>query len=241
MNLARLLIASAAVVLPASHLAAMDGPEAVAASDAFAPPSTPLILTRTLYRDLPGGGKIVVTRQYAVQFSTDADGYRLDGQLLDTMVQVPERLSALAEVERKRPDSGLFPAYLDRHGLIRSDAGPPRSSAHSDALQLAGRVLSKSALPPRGKEELGQAAGMIVTTSENSPWPAFLFNPGPGERTTTSRTALPDGSTGSIEVRVKADALMPGGLPLRISRLITTRLAGTERTTREVWTLAPKP
>jgi len=125
MNLARLLIASAAVVLPASHVAAMDGPEAVAASDAFAPPSTPLILTRTLYRDLPGGGKIVVTRQYAVQFSTDGDGYRLDGQLLDTMVQVPERLSALAEVERKRPDSGLFPAYLDRNGLIRSDAGSP--------------------------------------------------------------------------------------------------------------------
>ena len=125
MNLARLLIASAAVVLPASHLAAMDGPEAVAPPDAFAPPSTPLILTRTLYRDLPGGGKIVVTRQYAVHFSADGDGYRLDGQLLDTAVQVPERLSALAEVERRRPDSGLFPAYLDRQGLIRSDASPP--------------------------------------------------------------------------------------------------------------------
>jgi len=241
MNLARLLIASAAASLPLAHGALAASLEAPAGTNVFAPPFTPLILTRTLYRDLPGGGQVIVTRRYEVQFTPDGEGFRLDGQLLDTAVKGPASLAALAEVERKRTDSGLFPAYLDRRGVIRSASGNGPSPARGDALQQAGRLLTKSELSPRGRSEITEAASLIVTTSENSSWPAFLFNPGWDERTSTRQTAMPDGSTGTIEVRVKADELMPSGLPQRITRYITTRLAGTERTTREVWTLAPKP
>jgi hypothetical protein len=47
-----------------------------------------------------------------------------------------------------------------------------------------------------------------------------------------------DATTGDREVRVHAEGLMPGGLARRFGRTVNTRLGGTERTTREVWTIA---
>lgn len=206
----------------------------------FTPPSAPLVLTRTLYRDLADGKQVVVTRRYAIRFSPDGDGFRVDGTLIDATVDAPPFLARLAEIERTRPDSGVFPAFLDNRGMIRSGTstkldGPTRQQA----LASAREVIAAAPAPVEARRETGALLGQVANGGSGAGWPVFLFNPGPAERVERRNLALPDGGQGEVEVRIRAQGLQPGGLPQRLERVVVTRLAGTERISREVWTIAP--
>ena len=76
------------------------------------------------------------------------------------------------------------------------------------------------------------------TWARRSDWPPFLFNPGLTERTASRTVDLPDGARGTAETRICVEGLLTGGIPRRVERRVTTRLEGTERTTREVWTFS---
>lgn len=235
------LLAGAAALLPilgASALADV-APQIQAR---FAPPSTPLVLTRTLYRDLADGKQVVVTRRYAIRFTAQGDGYRVDGTLIDATVDAPPFLSRLADLERQRPDSGVFPAMLDGRGMIRSGgAGKLDPRTRQQALDRAQTMIAGAPAPAGARRETSALLGQVAGSSGGSSWPVFLFNPGPAERVERRQMALPDGGQGEVEVRIRADGLQPGGLPQRLERVVVTRLAGTERTSREVWTIAPAP
>ena len=98
----------------------------------FAPPSTPMLYTRRLERSLVGGASLTVTRRFAVRFVLEADGFRVDGEQVDVTVEAPPQLATLAELERERVETGLFPLRLDPAGTIVGQS-PTGVSAQLDA------------------------------------------------------------------------------------------------------------
>lgn len=206
---------------------------------AFAPPETPIILTRSLYLPFPDGKQIAVTRRYEIRFSRSGAGFRLDGRLLDTHVEAPPRLSALADLERRRPDGGLFPVLLDRRGMILESL--PTSGDAKPTLEAAdgARAMIAQAAAPQGlRDAMDGALDSLTASTRRSDWPSFLFNPGQIGRIASRTVNLPDGTQGRAETRISVDGFLAGGIPRQVERSVTTYLEGTQRITREVWTFS---
>lgn len=233
-----LFLAGAAALIPVLATVQVGSALAETAVSRFAPPSTALTLTRTLYRPLSGGKQIVVTRRYAIRFSPEGEGFRLDGELIGAEVDAPPLLARLAEIERNRPDAGLFPARLDSQGIIRSMGGPIDQDARFKSVKAAELMIGSARISAAGKQEGTALLNQVAASASTSSWPRALFNPGQGDRVETRKVPLADGSQGEVEVRIHAEGLMPGGLARQVERVITTRLEGTTRVSREVWTLS---
>ena len=238
MNLRPLMLVGAAALLPVMSVSWVSTP-AVAAQAHFTPPSEQLMLTRTVTRNLSGGKQIVVTRRYIIQFVPDGQGYVLNGSPLDVSVQVPPLLSGLAEIERRRTEHDLFPAWVDATGVIAQKPAAAGTSDHTvTAMSSAAQsLLSQSSLAADRKQEGSLYLGQLTTQSAGSPWPADLFHATPGERHQHRVVALPDGAQGEVDIVVRVAALMPCGLPSAFEREITTVLEGTSQVSRELWTL----
>ena len=65
----------------------------------FIPPAGPMVLTRTVWRELGDGAAIKVARTYRITITSDGDGYLVDGQPIATTVDAPKQVAALAEIE----------------------------------------------------------------------------------------------------------------------------------------------
>ncbi len=205
----------------------------------FAPPEAPLVLTRSLLMPFPDGRQIAVTRKYEVRFSRTETGFRVEGRLLETEVEAPARLSALAEMERRRPEVGLFPVLLDQRGMVfEPSPGSAEAKTTRQAAAGARAIVAKSATPPGLREEIEGALEGLTSGARRSAWPPFLFNPGNTDRSDSRAVTLSDGTTGTIETRIRVDGLLLGGLPRRVERDVTTHFEGTQRATREVWTFS---
>lgn len=239
MKLRSIMLAGAAALLPVLSASGASVPASAAAQAQFAPPSEQFMLTRTVTRNLSDGKQIIVTRRYVIQFVVDGLGYMLNGSQLDVAVQVPPMLSGLAEIERKRTESGLFPAWVDATGLI---AQKPGAASHSDRAiadmgNAAQSLLSQSGLAADRKQESSLYLGQLTTQPAGSPWPADLFRATPGERHQHRVIALAGGGQGEVNIVVRVAPLMPCGLPTSFEREITTVLEGTSQVSRELWTL----
>ncbi|MFM5953337.1 MAG: hypothetical protein ACKOPE_03415 [Novosphingobium sp.] len=234
-----ILLAGAASLLPVTAGMALADLPQQAPLARFAPPNGPLVLTRTLYRSLADGKEVVVTRRFAIRITPEADGYRIDGEQIDASVVAPPMLSALAELERKRIESGIFPARLNQQGLILGAAPRTDPAPREAAIRLASTMIEGARMPDPDKRARDTGLRQVSGAYSETAWPEFLFNPGLGERRDARRIALPGGAEGEVEVRVEVQGLMDGGLPRRLERTVTTRLSGTNRVLREVWTIAP--
>lgn len=236
-----LFLAGAAALIPAaigmSQAAASVQPGAVA----FAPPAAPLIMTRTLVRTLADGKQVIVTRRFAILFTPEGDGYRLDGEQIGAEVLAPPSLASLAEIERKRVERGLFPARLDANGMIRQIGSAQDPAATRAAITQGNLIISAAAIPPEAKRVRSATLGQVASAGATTAWPVFLFNPGLNDRVERRKLTLASGAEGEVEVRVSVQGLMASGLPVAIERTVTTRLAGTTRVSREVWTFAVDP
>lgn len=225
----------------AAGAVAADFPAAAANSAIarFQPPEAPLTLTRSVYRQLVDGKEIVVSRRYAIHFTRDDRGFRLDGKLIDVQVAAPPSLAMLADVERKRADVGLFPVQLGADGMIEGAmVAHVDPAVRQQLLQGGASVLTSSGMASGDLQQSKSYLGAVVNASHGASWPLFLFNPGPAEHREVRQIALGDGSSGEVEVRVKAEDILPGGVARRVERKVITRIAGTERVAREVWTIA---
>jgi hypothetical protein len=235
-----LLLAGAAALLPpvAGQVSAQS---TGASSQPFAPPQSPQVLTRTVWRTLADGKQIMIRRRYAVQFTRQDEGFLLDGRLLDAAVEAPPVLAAMAELERSRGDDGLFPMQLDAAGRIRGSAQPQvvASKLHDTARERAQGMLAKTPLGSQQQQESGTFLEQLAAHGAPAAWPADLFNPAAAERSERRRITLPGGQEGDLHVSIKVVGSQPEGLPLAVERTVTTVLAGTARTSREQWTLAP--
>lgn len=234
-----IILAGVAALLPVLSASSVSTAAAAAAQPHFVPPSDQLVLTRTVTRNLSGGKQIVVTRRYVIQFVADGTGYVLNGSQLDVTVEVPPMLSGLAEIERKRTENGLFPAWVDASGVIMQRPAAVRAdgSATNDMSSAAQGLLLRSGLTADRKQEGALYLGQLTAQPGGSPWPADLFRAAPGERRQHRVVALADGAQGEVNVVVRVAALMPCGLPSAVEREITTVLEGSSQVSRELWTL----
>ena len=229
--------AHAALLAGAGLLAhpAAAGPAQEAA--AFAPPSgRPLILARTVVRELPGGAAIVANRRYRVSFHPLSNGWKVDGVLVSSEIEAPPALAAFAAIERTRPDNGMFPILLDRTGRIVAEptAGLGREVV-AGAVGAASHVIG----PAPASAFIAQI-GTAAATPEGglTSWPEALFLQDGLSGTTEQAFALPDGSTGSVRVSLEC-APAPGMATMgRAARTVVPVASGTRRSAREEWTLA---
>ena len=233
------MLAGAAALLPVLSGGSAGLAATTAAQTRFAPPAEQLVLTRTVIRQLSGGQQIVVKRRFVIQFVPDGSGYVLNGSQLDVTVEVPPMLSSLAEIERQRVETGLFPAWLDASGLITPKPVPaPGDERAASAMRGAAQsILAASDLPAERKQEGALYLGELSAQPAGSPWPADLFRAAPGERHQHRVVTLPGGEQGQVDVVVRVTGLLPCGLPTTFERQITTVLGGTSRVSHEVWTI----
>jgi hypothetical protein len=207
----------------------------------FSPPQSPMVLSRTVIRELSGGQQIVVKRSFRVQFVPSADGFILTGTPIDVSVQVPPMLARLGDLERQRSDLGPFPIRIDGQGLIHSSADGQSAdmTARQSGRQLGQKMIEATPMPAERKREGTQLLGQLATDPRTSPWPTDLFVARDGERRQHRSVALADGSQGEVEVLLKVDKWLPSGIPAQFERVVTTELAGTRRVSRELWSLEP--
>lgn len=208
--------------------------ESPAPAAGFSPPlERPMLLSRTLVRELADGKAIVATRRYRVAFHRTEAGWRIEGALVASEIEAPPPLAALAAIERGRPDDGLFPILLDSAGRIVPRPAPASASEAVERALAAGRAAGAD---PRFLAEIQSAAAVGGGMTR---WPDTLFLPGAEHREEAQDIALPDGRAGTV--RVALDRASTAGAPTmsRAERTVTTELAGTRRVARETWSLDP--
>lgn len=230
-------LSGTAAVLPLAALCAT--PAAVAAQGAFSPPESQLVLTRVLHSPLADGKEVVARRSYALRIQPDGDGFRVDGELLGCEVEAPPPLQALAEIERKRPDTGLFPMRLDRMGMLvpAARAAQP-DEATGKAAAIASRAIGGSTLDSAERAGAQGFIAQIRSKASATLWPSDLFRPEPGRRVEEQQFALPDGGEGRIIVEILARADSAPGVLTELERTVVTEMAGSRRVTREEWTIS---
>ncbi len=235
------LLAGAMAIMPVVAAAMPSVSAATSRPAQFQPPREPMVLTRTLHRALPGGAEVKTRRSYEVRFVSDGDGYRIDGELLETLVDAPPALQALAALEKRRPDDSMFPMRLDARGLLKPAESPVTSSATSQqAVDLALRHIDRLNLPAGQAKEARTFVNQIRNRTGHTPWPDDLFNPAPGQRRQVQTIPLPNGGQGQVSIEIEAHADAPTGLLASFARTVTTELGGDSRITREIWTLSDK-
>ena len=194
-------------------------------------------------RGLGKGAKIVVTRRWLIHFSTTATGITVTGHQLSATVDAPAKLSAIADIERRRDASDMFPIELDRTGLITSltDASSPKSVA--EAVDTALRQLKE-----RGDEGQSYADHRSflmsvnrMTSEQVSRIPTDLFVPAPGSDQTDRAIPLADGQSGKIAIFHTATTRQKSPLLAGSERRIVTTVGPEDRVSSETWTLAPAP
>jgi hypothetical protein len=204
----------------------------------FVPPSGKLLLTRILQRSLHDGKEVVTRRTYEVQIVREGTGYRVDGKLIDVQVEAPPLLAALADIERRRVDVGMFPILLDAQGMIvGGDSVQDDGSLDRAATVTTGRIAN-SGLPA---VEMPQAQAFVKQLRARQPssvWPPDVFNPGRQPPRETRAIPVPGGGAGQVVIEMSARTGMANGRISELERLVITDLNGDKRVTRETWLLA---
>lgn len=232
------LLAGVAAIMPFTALSAASGPVQEPAS--FAPLQTRFVLTRTLHSPLADGNEIVTRRSYEVTIAPDGQDYRVEGTLIDCQVEAPPALAMMAELERNRPDTGMFPLHLDSRGLLRA----PGARQDSENLkQVAGAIRQRIAISPPGgdtgsREEAGNFVRAVEGAKGGTSWPQDLFVSRIGRRVDRQVVALPDGGTG--EVIVEIEVTRPASGETLFERKVTTQIGTSSRVMREEWSIVAK-
>jgi hypothetical protein len=205
----------------------------------FAAPTGPMLLSRTLRRPLPDGAEFVAGRTYEIQFVREDTGYRIEGRLVAVDVRAPDSLAVFAELERKRPDTGMFPLHLDAAGMLIPAAGAPSGAEVRKAVAIALDRLGQRSVPAVDLVEAQTFVQSIGKRPAMSQWPADIFRPLAANSSKSSVVPLPDGTSGHITIEIAARTQGSGGLMREMTRAVTTDLGGNLRHTFETWTLAP--
>ena len=207
----------------------------------FSPPSAPLMLIRTVTRELSDGKQIVVKRSFRVQFVASGGGYVLTGAPIGVSVNVPPVLERLGDLERRRSEPGPFPLSIDGRGLIQaaSTVENPDRQAREGARQIGSGLVQATSIPDQTKHDTIQVLGSMAGDPRGSPWPTDLFSAKDAERHQHRSVALADGSQGEVDVVLRVEKWLPCGIPALFERVVITDLSGTRRVSREVWSLEP--
>ncbi|MEL7690065.1 hypothetical protein [Citromicrobium bathyomarinum] len=212
-----------------------------AASARLASPDGPFVLERALVRSLSDGKQISVTRRWSLAFeAVGDDGLRATGKQVDASVDAPSALQAMARLEAARDESDLFPLQLDRAGRI------VQSSSEIALAPLPETVVDAALAYAKARSDATAAQTMsrqfLVELSQHgmawlSDLPADLFFPAPRDRRISREIDLPDGTTGSFELRESVSAEGASGLLKSFSREAATTTKDMTQKGSEAWTL----
>lgn len=234
-----LLLAGIAALLPAGVAwgGTAGAPELHAS---FVPPAQDIILTRTVWRDLHDGKRIKALRRYALRFTAQPAGYRVDASLIDTVVEAPPQLALLAEIERRRGDAATFVLQLDPLGRILAEEAPARAATHRQLAGSARGIIAGAPLSAGERAQTAEMLGQLLAASAGSgALPADLFNPAVVQSRESRRIALPGGGEGEVEIELTVSRPGASALPERFERTITTTLGGARRVSREEFLIGP--
>ena len=202
-------------------------------------PAGACLLTRRLVRGLRDNRSITVTRSWRIEFSRQSRGIAISGEQVSVSVSAPERLKAIAKIEEERSTQSLFPILLAPDGTITA-AGQNTAEASVDAaIELAQKLLvaaiSEASEPSQHAAYLSrlQEAGSSVLDE----MPGDLFYPSTEPFREVRRIVLPDGSSGSFEMRWQASAQSGSGLLKTARREVITRIGESARQSSEEWSL----
>lgn len=212
---------------------------AAVAGAGIAPPAGPMTFTRRLERSLPGGNKFVVARSFAVRFVARPGGWTVNGEQLSATVDAPPRIAALAELERRRVETGLFPLTLDPAGQI---TGSPEARPMAELDQAVAIVQGQIKAADFAPDERAELEAFVRAVHEagakmSSQFPADLFAPRDDSVHAERELDLPGGGSGTIEISFTAVTDPATRLMLEARREIVTAIADDRRLTREDWTL----
>lgn len=222
--------------LPALAEAQQISPTETSAVIRFAPPDDPVVVTRTVWRNLRDGKQIVVHRSYLIEFSANGDGYLVSGRQIASDVEAPPALEPLARLERSRADSHAFPLYLDITGRIRLGPAPAGDATRLSGHDAARALIAGAHLSPADEREARTALASLTTQESAVPWPLDLFNPRQSSQTDRRTVALADGSIGTLTVTVQAETRRADGLPHKVTRDVISDLGSSRSVSREEWT-----
>lgn len=233
-------LAGAAAILPLATLCAA---EASPAPRAFVPPQAAQILTRTLRHVLHDGAAVVTRRSYRVQFVAEDAGFRLDGTLVDVAVEAPPgpATDAIAALERRRPDAGMFPIRLDAAGMILPAPDPAPTAQQREGIGVASAEVRRMNLAAGDKTAAQGFVSQFRSQPYRTSWPQDLFRPAPGARREERLIPLANGVRGQVTTDIEARTDAATGLLAAFRRKITTDLEGNTRVVIEEWTLSPAP
>jgi hypothetical protein len=217
------------------------GAAAASASRLIHPRGGPMTFTRRLERGLAGGAKLVVSRSFSVRFAQTAEGWTLAGEQVGAAVEAPERIAALAAMERRRKETGLFPVVLDREGLIVREGTAGRAQELDQAIAVVREALARRNL---AADEQRAYDGFVRAVHDagakmSSTFPGDLFAPRDTAGHTVREVALPGGGSGTIEIAFTATVDPATGVMRRARRDIVTAIGDDRRLTREDWSLLP--
>lgn len=211
----------------------------LSALDARRLPPGPMRLTRRLTRQLGDGRQIVVERSWRVVFAQKAEGATVSGHQIGVSVDAPEKIAAIAEIERNRPTDGMFPILLGVDGLIVTAGEMERPQDLAAAVARAQEMIAHAAMPAAEKQQAGYYLAQIGHAGGDmlERMPRDLFFPRGNAVRDTRAVDLPDGSRGEFELVYTSAADQAGGWLIRAERRITTRIAASERSASERWTM----
>lgn len=232
-------LAAAAAILPVAAMSAAETPKP--AAGLFKPTAAPLILTRTLRHMMHDGTAIVTRRSYRVQITPEGNGFEIAGTLSEVSVEAPPGLEALAALERRRPDPGIFPIKVDAAGMIVPAADPEPSRQQRQAIGTASADIARMNLASTDAEQAQGFVSQFQTKPYRTYWPLDLFHPASGTRREQRAIALDGGQQGQVTTVIEASADRASGLVSDFTRTVVTDLGGDKRTVIEEWTLAPAP
>ncbi len=206
----------------------------------FVPPPGPMRYTRQLVRTMAGGYSLTVERSFAVRFEPAVQGFVVAGEQTGVEVEAPTTLAALAALERKRVETGLFPLRLDRLGRIMDAPGEPRLADIDQVLAATRAVIEQRPLTASERAEAAQFLALVHQSASGflSHLPADLFAPVERQRVEQRTLDLP-GEDGTVRVEFVAETDPRSGLMQHARREIVTRIGDQSRATREDWTLRP--
>jgi hypothetical protein len=229
------LLGAMVFAMPATAFAQEQGE---AAGDSFveALDGQTFLLSRTVAHAMADGAEISVTRTYRVRPTPAPDGWLVEGDSIAVEVDAPPQLAALAEMERRRDDSGTFPMRLDRDGMLAPlpAARPTDSETARQAGDLIAARIGESDASDDQKLAATAMARALVAAGQGKriAWPVDLFRPIAAERIETLEI---EGGTVTIALTAQAD--LQSGLMQRFERRVTTQISGSERVVREHWEL----
>jgi hypothetical protein len=233
-------LAGAAAIMPLAASSLTPAPAAAQALEPFRPPDGPMLLIRTTRKPLPDGEEVLTRRSYEVRFVRDGEGYRIDGELLAAEVEAPPPLRRLAEIERRRPDEGMFPLRLDASGKLTAGGSARPSPVTQGAIDTVAGLVDKTRLAPAEKMQAKAFVLGLHARQGFSAWPEDLFRPVAGLRRETRTIPTDNGAPGRLLVEISANTAGPNGLLAALTRTVTSELDGDRRSNYEQWTLVPR-